>query len=81
MQVLGPGCARCREAEDNVRLAAEAAGLDLVVEKVTDFKEILRLGVLATPALVLDGRILCTGRVPGVQEVAGWLTQAARAEA
>lgn len=72
IQVLGPGCARCREAE-NVVAAVREAGCDAAVEKVTDIREMMTLGVMSTPAVVIDGRIMCTGRVPAKAEVLNWL--------
>lgn len=73
IKVLGPGCAKCTETYDIVSKAVAAAGSDATVEKVTDFKEIMALGVLATPAVVVDGGIMCTGRVPSKEEVMGWI--------
>lgn len=73
IKVLGPGCAKCVEAYEIVSQAVAAAGSDARVEKITDLREIMSLGVLATPAVVMDGAIMCTGRVPGKEEVQGWL--------
>ena len=64
IKVLGPGCARCRETEQLVSSAVQEAGITASVEKVTDFREMMSLGVMATPAVVIDGRVMCTGRVP-----------------
>ena len=73
VKVLGPGCPKCKECEALVRKAAQQTDGDVEVEKVTDFKEIVALGVLATPAVVVDGEVKCTGRVPSEQEVLAWL--------
>lgn len=73
IKVLGPGCSKCTEAYDLISKAVAAAGSDATVEKVTDLREIMALGVLATPAVVIDGGIMCTGRVPSKEEVAGWI--------
>lgn len=72
IKVLGPGCSKCVEAYEIVSKAVAASGSD-ATEKVTDLREIMALGVLATPAVVIDGGIMCTGRVPGAEEVRGWL--------
>ena len=64
IKVLGPGCAKCKEAEDIVRAAVRDAGSDAHVEKVTDLREMMALGVMATPAVVIDGKIKCTGACP-----------------
>ena len=73
IKVLGPGCARCKEAEDIVRTAAKEVRPDATVEKVTDLREMMMMGVMATPAVVIDGVIKCTGRVPSPAEVKGWI--------
>jgi small redox-active disulfide protein 2 len=73
IQVLGPGCPKCRETEKLVREAVAVAGVDAAVEKVSDFQAMAMLGVFATPAVVLDGVVKCSGRVPSKQEVLAWL--------
>lgn len=73
IKVLGPGCSKCVEAYEIVSKAVAASGSDATVEKITDLREIMALGVLATPAVVIDGGIMCTGRVPSAEEVRGWL--------
>ena len=73
IKVLGPGCAKCRETENVVRDAVRAAGGGASVEKVTDFREMMALGVLSSPAVVVDGKIMCSGRVPSRGEVLNWL--------
>ena len=57
IKVVGPGCAKCRETESIVREAVEEMRQDAVVEKVTDLRAMMALGVLATPAVVIDGTI------------------------
>lgn len=74
IKVLGPGCAKCKEAEDIVRTVVRDAGSDAHVEKVTDLREMMALGVMATPAVVIDGKIKCTGRVPTPAEVREWIS-------
>ncbi len=69
IQVLGPGCPKCKKLAENVEAAARALGLDPTIEKVTDIKEIVRLGVMTTPALVLDGKVAVAGRVLSVEEI------------
>ena len=76
IKVLGPCCAKCKEAEKIVRKAVEEVRQDASVEKVTDLKEMMALGVMATPAVVIDGSIKCTGRVPSLAEVKGWIAGA-----
>ncbi len=75
IKVLGPGCARCRETEQLVSSAVQEAGITASVEKVTDFREMMSLGVMATPAVVIDGRVMCTGRVPSKDENLHWISR------
>lgn len=73
IKVLGPGCAKCKETENIVVAAVQEAGNGATVEKVTDLKEMMTLGVMSTPAVVIDDKIMCTGRVPSKSEVMGWI--------
>ena len=73
IQVLGPGCPKCHEAHKLVQEALAEAKAQATVEKVTDFQEIAKLGVFATPGLVIDGRVVCSGRVPSRKEILGWI--------
>ncbi len=69
IEVIGPGCSRCKTLEASAREAATRLGLSCEVVKVSDMNEIVQRGVMATPALAVDGRIVCTGRVPTVGEI------------
>jgi small redox-active disulfide protein 2 len=73
IKVLGPGCARCRETEALVKEAIAESRVDARVEKVTNMKDIARLGVLTPPALVIDGQVKCVGKVPKKEEILSWL--------
>lgn len=73
IQICGPGCANCAKAEEVMRRAVEAAGVEAEVEKVTDFAEMAKLGVLSTPAVIIDGEVKCVGKVPSADEAAAWL--------
>ncbi len=63
IQVLGTGCAKCKQLTANAEKAVAALGLAVPVEKVEDVREIARLGVMTTPALVVDGMVACTGKI------------------
>jgi small redox-active disulfide protein 2 len=76
IKVLGPGCANCVNLERITREAVETLGLDATIEKVTDFPTIAGYGVMATPALVVDERVVVSGRVPTETEVRGLLAPA-----
>lgn len=73
IQVLGPGCTNCVTLEARTRAAVTAAQVEATIEKVTDYVEIARLGVMKTPGLVIDGRVVVSGRVPSVDEIRGFL--------
>lgn len=74
IKVCGPGCAKCHEAERIVKEVLSETGIIAEVTKVSDFNEIAGLGVFATPAVLIDGQIKCSGRTPGKKEVLAWLT-------
>jgi small redox-active disulfide protein 2 len=69
VEVLGPGCARCQETYRVVRHVVEQAGLTCEVVKVDDIKRMMALGIMATPAIALDGAVVMSGRVPRADEV------------
>jgi small redox-active disulfide protein 2 len=76
IQVLGSGCSRCHETEQRVLNALSKLGIAADVRKVTDMKEIMSFGVLGTPAVVIDGKVKCYGRIPSAAEVEHWLSEA-----
>ena len=73
IKVLGPGCARCAETERLVREAVSETGVDARIRKVTDIREISKHGVFMTPAVVIDGDVMCVGKVPEKKEIKTWL--------
>ena len=75
IKVLGSGCARCHETERRVMNALAQLGLAADVGKVTDVKEIMSFGVLGTPAVVINGKVKCYGRIPTVDEVKKWMVE------
>jgi len=64
IQILGTGCAKCNNLALATKAAADRLGLDYELEKVTDFLRFAEFGVMITPALVVDGKVRSTGRVP-----------------
>lgn len=76
IQVLGPGCPKCDLVERRVREALAASGRTAVVEKVTDIAGMLSRGITATPAVVVDGRVRSSGRIPRVEEIEAWIREA-----
>ena len=76
IEVLGTGCKNCNALEAATREALQQLGMDVPVEKVTDYGEIVSYGVMSTPALAIDGDVKTTGRVPSVRELTDLLTAA-----
>jgi small redox-active disulfide protein 2 len=76
IKVLGPGCANCKNLERVTREAVAALGIDATIEKVEDYPTIVEYGVMSTPALVVDERVVVSGRVPKVAEVRALLAPA-----
>jgi small redox-active disulfide protein 2 len=69
IEVLGTGCSRCKQLHENTMEAVIAADVEADVSKVEDITEILRYGVMSTPALVVDGVVKAVGKVPSVDEI------------
>jgi small redox-active disulfide protein 2 len=75
IEVLGPGCANCKKLEANVHEAVLLAGITAEVVKVTDYGQIMAYGVMSTPGLVIDGRVVSYGRIPSAGDIALWLSE------
>ncbi len=69
IEVLGPGCKNCENLEKAAKEALDDLGVDATVGKVTDYGEIAGRGVMSTPALAIDGKVVSTGRVLSVSEI------------
>jgi small redox-active disulfide protein 2 len=74
IKVLGAGCVKCKELAEVAMLAVEQLGLDCELEKVTDISEIIKFGVIMTPALVVDGKVVVAGKVPRIETLKEILT-------
>jgi len=75
IKVLGTGCAKCKSLEKATKEAVEKTGINATVTKVEDIVEIMQFGVMTTPALVINGKVVVKGKVPSVEEISKLLTQ------
>jgi small redox-active disulfide protein 2 len=78
IEVLGSGCANCQRLEAMAKAAIAKLGLEAQVEHVTDIKEIMARGLMATPGLAIDGKVVLAGRVPSAAEVEGIIAGAVK---
>ena len=78
IKVLGTGCAKCRKLYSEAEKAVAASGVDAEVEKVEKMDEIVAYGVMMTPALVIDGKVVMSGRVARSSEIASMIAAAAK---
>jgi len=76
VKVLGSGCAKCHALEDAARAALEELGMDTAIDHVTDFTQIAAYGVMSTPALVVDGKVVSYGKVLSKDEAKALIQQA-----
>jgi len=73
IQILGTGCPKCKKLAENAEAAAKELGIEFEIEKVTDINEIMKFGVMVTPALAVDGEVKVVGKVPSPDEIKGML--------
>ncbi|MEJ2563313.1 MAG: thioredoxin family protein [Anaerolineales bacterium] len=76
IKILGSGCANCKQVEKIARNIVDEMALEAVVSKVTDYAEITRYDILSTPGLVVNEKVVCSGRIPTKAEVTTWLVDA-----
>lgn len=73
IEVFGPGCRRCQATADLIAERAKALGVPVEIAKVTDYAAIAKAGVVATPGVAVDGRLVHSGGLPEASAVDGWL--------
>ncbi len=73
IKILGSGCPNCKKLEERTRQAVKELEVEATIEKVTDYKDIVSFGVMSTPALVVDGKVKLSGRVPTKEEIKKYL--------
>jgi small redox-active disulfide protein 2 len=76
IKILGPGCANCKRLYAEAEKAIVQAGQPAILTKLEAIEDIVAYGVMRTPALVIDGRVVASGRIPGVAEIVAMITTA-----
>ena len=76
VKVLGPGCKRCVATAEMVQTEADKLGVPVSIEKVTDYAAIAGYGIVSTPGIVIDGKVVHAGGLPKAEELAKWLAAA-----
>jgi len=77
IKVLGTGCPNCKELEQRVRKVLADLGIAADVEKVTDIQRIMAYKILSTPGLVIDGKVVSSGKIPRLDDIKAWIQAAA----
>ena len=73
IKVLGTGCPKCIATEERVTEVAAAHNIDIKLEKITDINDIMSYGVMMTPALVVDGEVKISGKIPSKEQILSWI--------
>lgn len=73
IQVLGSGCKNCQQLESNVTQSIEELGVRAEIEHVYDFDQMIEMGMIMSPGLVVDGKLVSQGKVPNIEEIKRWL--------
>ena len=76
IKVLGSGCANCHKVEELAKQAVAQLGVEAKVELVTDMQEMMRYGVMSTPAIVINDKVVSAGRVPALSQITTMITNA-----
>ena len=76
IKVLGSGCANCKRVEQIAKKVVDSLAVEANIEKVTDYNEIVELGVMSTPGLIVNGEVVSSGRIPAEAEITTWITTA-----
>jgi small redox-active disulfide protein 2 len=75
IKVLGSGCKNCETTANLIKIAAQQAGIEIELEKVTDMAEIMSFGVMSTPGVVVDGKVVHAGGLPDSDQVRQWVSE------
>ena len=75
IKVLGSGCRNCQTTAKLIEVAAESAGVEIELKKITDMAEIVAYGIMSTPGVVVDGKVVHAGGLPGPEQVRQWISE------
>jgi small redox-active disulfide protein 2 len=75
IRILGPGCPRCFEVERRSRNALALLNIAADLQKISDIKKIAESNIFATPGLIINGKVKCSGRIPSVEEIKKWIQE------
>jgi small redox-active disulfide protein 2 len=73
IRILGPGCPRCEEVRKRTIDVLAELNIAADVQKITDMKKIMEYKIMATPGLVINGKVICSGRIPSKDEIREWI--------
>ncbi len=73
IEILGSGCPSCKKLEENVKTSIQESNLDVEIIKITDITKFVDYDIMQAPALIIDGQVKCSGRIPDVEEIKKWL--------
>lgn len=77
IKILGTGCANCKTTYNLIEAEAQDQGVEIVIEKVEELSEIMRYGVMSTPGVVIDDKVVHAGGIPDKRTIKGWLRESA----
>jgi small redox-active disulfide protein 2 len=75
IKILGPGCPRCHEVERRTTNALAELNVAADVQKISDIKKIVEYNIISTPGLVINGKVMCSGRIPSLEEIKRWIQE------
>jgi small redox-active disulfide protein 2 len=73
IEILGTGCSKCKKAFESVEKVIKELGIDAEVVKVENIQEIMKYGVMITPAIAIDGEVKIVGKIPSPKQIAEWI--------
>lgn len=76
VEILGSGCSKCKKTAENAENAIKALGVDAEIVKVEKIQDIMNYGVMMTPALVIDGDVKVSGKIPSPEQITEWIKKA-----